>query len=67
MGVEAIRGGLSSQAVHPGRDAHDDRKPSAREEGSPKRAKRDARPQAEPQLVRNALGEVIGKAIDITA
>lgn len=67
MSLDSVQPGLSNQAVHPGQDAHDDRKPDPREEGKPKRLRKNLPRAGKPQAVFNILGEVIGQALDVTA
>lgn len=67
MSLDSVQPSLSNQAVHPGRDAHDDRKPESREEGKPKHSRKDRQYPADPRPTVNVLGQVIGQAIDIAA
>jgi len=67
MSLDSVQPSLSNQAVHPGQDAHDDRKPDSREERKPKHSARERHNTADPHPTVNILGQVIGQAIDITA
>ena len=67
MAYDSVQPTRSTQAVHPGQDAHDDRKPDAREQAKPKRATKDRRDPPDPQPVLNDLGQVTGLAINIIA
>ncbi len=67
MAYDSVQPTRSNQAVHPGQDAHDDRKPDAREQRKSQRATKDRHDPPEPQPVLNDLGQVTGLAINITA
>ncbi|HUY03732.1 MAG TPA: hypothetical protein VMV33_10630 [Rhodocyclaceae bacterium] len=67
MSLYSVHPSISSQAVHPGQDAHDDRRPDSRQQGKPKQPSKDQQPPVEPNTVLNDLGQVTGQTINVTA
>lgn len=66
MSLASVQPGITSQAVHPGQDTHDDRNPR-REQRQPGK---DGEPQPDPHAVIpvvNDLGQLTGGTINITA
>jgi hypothetical protein len=69
MGVDTVQPTFGIQAVHPKQDAKKDANGQSshdpRRDGKPGQS--DKQPQEQPNVFMNALGEVTGKTINITA
>ena len=67
MSLDSVHPSISSQAIRPGQDAHDDRRPDSRRQGKSKQSAKDQQRPAESGTVLNDLGQVTGQTINITA
>jgi len=65
MSLDSVHPSINSQAVNPGQDAHDDRRPDSHQQERRKQSAKDQQQQAEPVL--NDLGQVTGRTINVTA
>jgi hypothetical protein len=65
MSVDAMQPALNVPVVHPKQDANGESGRDPRREGKPRKSEREQ--QDPPQAVLNALGQLTGKNINITA
>ncbi len=65
MSLDSVQPSITSQAVHPGqdahKDAHGDRRREQRQQGT------EEQQSSDPQPVVNDLGQLLGGTINITA